>query len=247
MKRRTATVTTAVILALFATSPLHAAPKAPAPVASQAPLREIGRVHAKTRFCQDVTDTGAAVTSSALAGDAALEDDFRYLGSVDLDSTVLSKQRGLMELNARYTSLGERARAAVEQSKALRALADSAPTPEQKAALTDYANALGGALHRQIVLAQALSRFMLYVQTQEPVSEQDRDLATIDASWRPLAFGEHSYDPRDRVPPTLSEVAHAAGAELAARRTPELEDETRAAKSADAAFMPCIEEAPTLK
>ena len=226
---------------LLTCSSLRAAPTAtPAATATvAAPLREIGRVHAKTAFCTTIYDHGGLATSAALAGDADLDDDLHWLSVVDLDSTVLAKQRGLGELSKRYTILHGRARYAIDESKALRAAAASAPTVDQRDALIAYADALGGALHRQMILAEAISRLMNYVQVHEPVSDQQRDEDTIVASYAPRGLFEHSLDPRDRVPQSLSETAKAASVELTERRIPEIDDETRAAQSADAAFGSC--------
>ena len=209
------------------------------PVASGSPLRLIGRVHAKTAFCQQVYDHGGLATASALQGDADIDDDLQWLSTTDLDATELARQHGIAELSKRFTTLRSRARAAVDETKALRDVAASAPTAEQKDALVAYANALGGALHRQMVLAEAISRFMLYVNAHPAVSQQQRDEDYIKAGYTPLGPFEHSADPRDRVPPTLTEMARYAATELNTRRARERDDEVQAADHADAGFSPC--------
>ncbi len=221
------------------TPPERTAVATPAP--SSSPLRLIGRVHARTAFCQQVYDHGGLATAEALHGDADIDDDLQWLNTTDLDATELARQHGLAELWKRFTTLRSRARAAVDETKALRDVAASAPTAEQKDALIAYANALGGALHRQMVLAEAISRFMLYVNVHPAVSQQQRDEDYLAASYTPLGPWEHSADPRDRVPPTLTEMARSAAAELAVRRVPELGDESRAAEQAAAGFTPCSE------
>lgn len=220
-----------------AAMPEHSAPASPAP--SGSPLRIIGRVHAKTAFCQQVYDHGGVATAAALQGDADLDDDVGWLNTVDLDDTELARQHGIAELLKRFVTLRARARVAIGETQALRTLAASAPTAEQKDALIAYANALGGALHRQEVLAEAISRFMLYVNAHPAVSQQQRDEDYIRAGYTPLGPFEHSADPRDRVPPTLSEVARSASTELAARRIPERDDEISAAAQVNAGFTPC--------
>lgn len=203
------------------------------------PVALIGRVHARTAFCQQVYDHGGLATASTLHGDADIDDDLQWLNTTDLDATELARQHGIAELSKRFTTLRSRARAAVDETKALRDVAESAPTAQQKDALVAYANALGGALHRQMVLAEAISRFMMYVNLHPAVSQQQRDEDYIAASYTPLGPWEHSADPRDRVPPTLTEMARSAAAELAVRRAPELGDESRAADQAEAGFTPC--------
>ena len=229
-------------LAAAAPSPSPAAATASAaPAHVGAPLREIGHVQAKTRFCQTIYDFGGLATSATLAGDADLDDDLHWLSVVDLDSTVFSKQRGLSELLKRYTTLRARSRDAIEQAKTLRAAAADAPTVEQRVGIVAYADALGGALHRQQLLAEAISRFMLYVQVHDPVSEQQRDEAMIVAAYAPMRPFEHSADPRDRVPQSLSETAKSASIDLSERRVLERADEQRAAETADNAFAPCLQ------
>ncbi len=220
-----------------AAAPEHSATSSPAPAGS--PLRLIGRVHAKTAFCQEVYDHGGVATAAALQGDADLDDDVAWLNSVDLDSTELARQHGIAELLKRFVTLRARARVAIGETQTLRTLAASAPTLEQKGALVAYANAVGGALHRQEVLAEAISRFMIYVNAHPTVSQQQRDEDYLKASYTPLGPFEHSADPRDRVPPTLSEVARSASAELAVRRAPERDDEVRAGDQVAAGFTPC--------
>ena len=211
----------------------------PGPTVSPSPLRVIGRVHAKTKFCQAIYDHGRLATTSALQGDADLDDDVHWLAGVDLDSSEIAREHGLLEFSKRYVDLGERARAAIEETKALRAVAKRAPTPEQQAALITYADALGGALHRQTLLADALGRVMMNVQQRPAITQDQRDEDLLAAAFTPRGPFEHSWDPRNRVPETLSEMAHAASIELTNRRVSETDDETRAAMSADAAFSPC--------
>ncbi len=215
---------------------------APSPNATpSSPLRLIGRVHAKTKFCTDIYDHGGLATAAALEGDAALKDDGVYLRSVDLDTTDIGKQHALLQLSQRYVTLRGRARAAIDETKALRTAADAAPTPEQKAALIAYSEAIGGALHRQMLLAEAISRFMMYLQAHEPVSAEQRDMDLVDAASRPYGGFDHYFDPRDRVPLTLTEVAQKTADDLDQRQIRETDDETRAAAQTDAAFSPCAQ------
>lgn len=210
-----------------------------------APLRIIGRVRARTLFCQRIYAEAAPATSAALLGDAAINDDENYLSTVDLDTTVLAQQHGIQEIGLRYTTLWRRSRAAIEETKALRKIAAEAHDPEQRDALVAYAEALGGALHRQVMMAQDLSRFMTYLQNHQPISQEQRDEDLLAASSAPIGLFErnHSEDPRDRVPPTLSEIAQGGSTQLRQRHQVEIEDETRAAETADMAFGPCMPEA----
>jgi hypothetical protein len=206
---------------------------------SRSPLRLIGHVHAKTAFCMAVVDHGGMATAAALQGDENLDDDIHWLSTAQLDSSELAKEHGVLEMSKRYAELGERARAAIDEAKALRTVAETAPTPEQKTALIAYADAIGGALHRQTLLADALSRVMMNVQQQPRVTSEQRDEDLLAAAFRPPGPFQHSWDPRDRVPESLTEMVHAAAIELTNRRTSETNDEIRAAQNTQAAFSPC--------
>ncbi len=210
---------------------------APAPAAHA--LKEIGRVHVQTRFCKEAYDRGALATSSALLDDAELDATARFLDTVDLDDNKLAKPSTIADLQKRYQVLMARAGAAIDETKALRQLADAAPAPEQKVALIDYANALGGALHRQMLVAEYYRRFAMYLEVHEPVSWQERDRALFYAARTPPGPMERSGDPRDRVPPTLTEVARFASSEVTTRHERAVGDELRAAQTAQAAFGPC--------
>jgi len=203
------------------------------------PLKEIGRVHVQTPFCKDVFDRGSLATSSALLNDAELDATAHFLDTVELDDNQLAKPTTITDLQKRYQVLMARAGAAIDETKALRQLADAAPAPDQKAALTDYANALGGALHRQMLVAEYYRRFAMYLEVHEPVSWQERDRALFYAARTPPGPMERSGDPRDRVPPTLTEVARFASSEITTRHERAVGDELHAAQTAQAAFGPC--------
>jgi|GEM_PF-3371232 len=249
-----------------AASPAPEVSAAPSPLG---PLREIGRVHAQTAFCQAVYDRGGLATSAALDNDASLAQTSAYLSHVELDDNALNKPKAVVEMHQTYEALMGRARSAIDVSKSLRKLADDAPTPEQKAALIAYANAIGGALHRQELVAADYLRFAVYVEAHQPVTWQQQEHEQIAASlspphpgdyqlhmptsWQPSdpALGESlaypqmpgdfnfSQDPRDHVTPRLSDLAKAESAHLTDEHGKVAGDELQAATAVPAAFGPC--------
>lgn len=210
----------------------------PAPTAAS-PLKEIGRVHARTAFCQAVYDRGSVSTSAALDNDVTLATTSQYLDSVELDENKLGKPNAEFELQRRYAQIMNEAQDAIEETKSLRQLAEQAPTPEQKAAIVAYADALGGALHRQQLVAEYFRRFVMYLQTHEAVPWQQRNEELFYAARTPMGPFEHSADPRDRVTPMLTEVARSESLQITDRHQAVTSDEAHAAAKYDAAFGPC--------
>jgi len=246
-------------------SPAPEAATAPSPLA---PLREIGRVHAQTAFCQAVYDRGGLATAAALDNDAALAQTSDYLSHTELDDNALNKPKAVYTMHEMYESLMGRARTAIDVSKALRKLADEAPTPEQKAALIAYADAIGGALHRQELVAGDYIRFAVYLEAHQPVTWQQQEYEQISASispprpgdyqvsepteWHPQedSLGESSLypempgvnfstDARDHVTPRLTDLAKSEATHLTERHAKVVDDETHAAATVQAAFGPC--------
>ena len=230
-----------VYMVVGASGRADAATNTPAPAASAAakPLREIGRVHARTAFCQAVYDRAGLATSTALDNDASFDQTTRYLNTVELDEDRLGKPRAIFTLQQSYAAIMAASHDAIEQTKALRGLAAQAPTPEQSAALIAYAQALGGAIHRQELVAEYYRRFVQYLETHERVSWQQHNEELFYAARLPLGPFEHSADPRDRVTPLLTEIARSEAANVTERREKVTSDEIGASAQIDAAFGPC--------
>ncbi|MBD5654127.1 MAG: hypothetical protein IAI50_02970, partial [Candidatus Eremiobacteraeota bacterium] len=178
-------------------APATVASAAPDPVAraaALAPLREIGHVHARTAFCQAVFDRGGLATATALNNDASLAATSQYLSHVDLDDNALNKPKAVSDMQRTYAALMAYARDAIDESKALRKLADDAPTPEQKAALIAYADAIGGALHRQELVASDYRRFAVYLEAHQPVSSQQQDHENVTATVSQPRPGDYNLN-----------------------------------------------------
>jgi len=143
------------------------------------------------------------------------------------------------DLQRSYEALMARSRAAIDESKALRKAADDAPTPEQKAALIAYADALGGAIHRQEILAKDYREFGVFLEANDPVSWQQHDEQLILAHALPAPFWDRALDARDRVPQPLADLAKAEAVHITESHETIIEDEVRAGNNVDAAFTPC--------
>jgi hypothetical protein len=210
------------------------------------PLQEIGHVKAVSPFCKAVLTHATVAVQTALADDADIERDGTWLHTTDFD-TDLAKQQGAHALIERFVALRARAKEGLAEATAIRAAAKDAPTPEQAKELTDFADALAGALKRQKDLADFMGRFVAYLDSHAPVDFIDRQKAQIDASLAGATVGQasrmygynHSADPRDLVPPTLSEEAKATSDDLAKRHEPVYDDEDRAAQHIEPGFKDC--------
>jgi hypothetical protein len=241
--------TSFTIACVLAASPgLAAAPNLPSTPAVAAPapvtaLREIGHVRAHTRFCQAVYDHAGLSTNTALINDSTISKTADDLTHADLDDNLMAKPRTIVDMQRSYEALMSRTRDAIDETKTLRKLADDAPTPEQKAALVAYADALGGALHRQQIAARDYREFGVYLEAHDPVAwqEHDREMMAANAT-QPVEF-----DPHDYVTPYLADLAKAEAVHLNDLHETVLDDEVRAGSSVDAAFGPCATATPDQK
>ena len=206
-------------------------------------LKEIGRVRARTAFCQAVYDHGGLATSVALSNDASLAATSDYLSHADLDENAMAKPRAIYDMQRSYEALMGRAHDAIDETKALRKLADDAPTAAQKAALVAYADAVGGALHRQEIVAKEYRQFGVYLEAHEPVSWQQHNFDLSMAAATEPRPEQMATDPRDRVTPLLADLSKLEAVHITDIHGKVLDDEARAATQVDAAFGPCAPDA----
>src|ERR1700688_409040 len=160
----------AAIALLAATAPSPS----PAPSPTEAPLREIGRVHVTTPLCKTLA------THAVVAANLALEDDRKItltlgtLRGVDLDKNIIAKNRGTDQIRRQYAALRAGAVQAESEMKKFREAVKEVTNAEQRAALETFANALDGALNRQKKLADDLGRYIAWLDAQEPLTDQER-------------------------------------------------------------------------
>ena len=204
-----------------------------------AALKEIGHATARTAFCQAVLEHAAHATTATLDNDVALVAVSDALTHANLDENAMAKPKMTYELQQRYETFMARSKDAVVEFKGLAALAKEAPTAEQMTALTAYANALGGALHRQELVAGEFIRFGAFLEAHDPVSWQEHDRDLVRAAITQPRPEEMATDPRDRVPARLTDLAKAEATHLTERHEHAIDDEVRASSSVAAAFDPC--------
>ncbi|HXN77486.1 MAG TPA: hypothetical protein VN965_01785 [Candidatus Dormibacteraeota bacterium] len=226
------------ILAVLATTPSPS----PSPTASEAPLREIGRVHVTTPLCKTLA------THAVVAADLALEDDRKIvftvgtLRSVDFDKSIITKTRGTRELVRQFVALRAGAVQGEAEMKKFREALKEVTNDEQRAALEKFANALDGALYRQKKLAEDLGRYIAWLDAQgEPMTDQQRAdiekniyMNQSNPNVRHNPFGDYNM-----VPETITHSAKRAADELVIRATLIDQDEDTAAERIDPAFKAC--------
>jgi hypothetical protein len=202
-------------------------------------LKLIGHTHARTAFCQAVYDHAGMATAAALENDQVISDTSVLLSHADLDENAMAKPKTIYDMQRSYEALMGRAHDAIDESKTLRKLAAEAPTPEQKAALTSYADAIGGALHRQEIVAKDYREFGVYLEAHDQVSWQQHDRDLMTASVTQPRPEEMAQDPRDRVVRPLAELSKLEAIHLTDIHEKVLDDEVHAATHVDDAFGPC--------
>jgi hypothetical protein len=187
-----------------ATRPATSAP-------SPRPLKEIGHVRALSPFCSQVVRHTNSVISTALSNDTRIAFTISDLRTIELDDTILKKVNGKQELLKRYIDLHAAATAGEAQVSQLRADADSATDPDQKTAMKRLADALGGAVFRQKKLADQLGTYISYLDSHPPLDEREQDRTLTNIMILQNVFGTpYRGDPRQYVPPTLTELARTA-------------------------------------
>lgn len=225
---------------------LPAAPP-PAPSALEKPLTIIGRVRVTTPLCRALLTDALQAVQIETDNDGRIGSVVATLRSNDLDSSVIAKSHGAQELTRQYVALRA---AAVSGNKIMRNFRDEAKqarTPEQRASLTAFAQALDGALYRQKVLAGDLGGFVAYVDAHDPITKDEHDQDTFDAiaSENDLRLNartpldERDFGPTAVVPDPLSTVSKTAGDQLAQRALSLAADESDAAAKIDPAFAGC--------
>lgn len=223
----------------FGTTALSAT-TAPVPSATPRPLKEIGRVRAFGPFCSQVVRHANSAIDTALSNDTRIAFTISDLRTIQLDDTALQKANGMQELLKRYADLHSAATAGEAQVKELRADADSATDPDQKAALRRLADALGGTVFRQKKLADQLGSYVTYADNHPRVDENDKDRSLTDIMMLQNMFGTpYRGDPRQYVPPTLTELARTAADRFVDDEEAIGVDETTAANRVEPALKGC--------
>jgi hypothetical protein len=228
--------------------PAASAAPAPAPPAAVAPLsdsafdhlKEIGRVKALTPFCSKAIQHADTAIDGTLANDVRIQFTISNLKSVDLDSSLVKKANGTADLLKQFRALQEGAKMAQREVNALRADAETATDPQEKADMKTFADALGGAIERQRKMADQIGRYITYLDSHATVDDQDKARWLFDIQYAQTSFGNPFHgDPREWVPPSLSDAAKSAAEELTDEIPDVARDESTAAQRAEPAFKSC--------
>ena len=204
------------------------------------PLKEIGHVQATTAYCQAISDHAAKAVNLGLDNDRKIDGIVRMMRATDFDTSLLSKNRGLMELASQNASLTEQAKAAEKAAKALRVDAAKAPTPEEAAQLTAFADALDGALHRQRTIARDVGGIIAYIDAHPNMTQAERDEVVFNeevAESNRFYFPVYTAD--ERVVPLLSTYAQKGADDFVVRQTGIRHDEVTAAQLVEPVFGGC--------
>jgi hypothetical protein len=172
------TAASVLIAAVLATV---VAPQPPAPAPSSRPLKEIGHVRVSAACGNIVVHANSAI-SSALRNDATMAQTAHRLRVMDLESSGMAMQRGLVELDRLAAQLHDDATHGDGEVKRLRELADKTADPVRKAELRAFADSLGGALYRQKKAAADLSGFIAYLQYRDMRTPSETDAKATDAT-----------------------------------------------------------------
>jgi hypothetical protein len=159
---------------------------AQAPTASPAPaLKTIVTVKSTPLCGAFAAHTNAAITS-ALANDQSLGATIMMLRSPDLAGSSLDRTSEIHNLNNLADAMYKQYRLGEREVGQLRQLANEATDPDEKAALTAVADALGGALYRQHLIQRDLDGFVNYLYASDMMASDDDPTGDPDAPRRQL-------------------------------------------------------------
>jgi len=234
---------TILALASFVAVPGPTATTQPSPLpsATEAPLKEIGRVRVTTPLCKTLATHAGAAADVAFQDDRQITLTLGSLRTIDFDKNIIVKYRGANELRREYAALRAGAVQGDGEMQKFREALKAVTNDDQKAALAKFADALAGALNRQRKLAEDMGRYLAWLDSQEPLTDQQRsdteknimmNLSNTNTPHNP--FGDFNM-----MPETLSHASKRAADELEIRATLIYRDEDTAADRIDPAFKGC--------
>jgi len=177
----------------------------PEPAASEppTPLKEIGRVRASV--CSTIVVHANSAIDDALANDGDLRSLIAALTTAKLDdATELQRRNAFHDFERAAAKLRETALDGEGEIRRLRALAAESPEP-RKSELKAFADALGGALYRQRVMAIEAQRLLIVQQGRAERAGDDlafapqaapagRPDAVVLATPGPLSPPSYAYE-----------------------------------------------------
>jgi hypothetical protein len=227
-----------VLIATLATVPVSGTP---APPSTPPTLKEIGRVRASAACGNIVVHANSAIFST-LRNDATLSLAINRLRNLDLEASSLNLQKGIHELGRLADQLRDDANRGVAEIKRLRDLADRSSDPARKAELTEFTDALGGALYRQKKISMDLSGFVAYLQYHGMETADASQAKPDEAQTADYASSDGSPPPYYQTPArhqTPNELAANAATDFADRMQSIGADEERASDHAEGAVTGC--------
>ncbi len=150
-----------------------AATTASAPSPSPTPLLQTIITVKSSPLCGAFAAHTNAAISSALANDASLGTTILTLRSPDLAGSSLDRTSEIHRLNTLSDTIYKQYRAGEREVNELRDLANKATDPDEKAALKDAADALGGALYRQHLMQRDLDGLVNYLYASDMMASDD--------------------------------------------------------------------------
>lgn len=206
----------------------------PSPAASPV-LKTIANIRASARCSDIVTHANNAIDSS-LEDNHVISQSITELRMVNLDDgNLMHRNAGLAALRELASSLHKQSAAGDGEIKALRALAAKATDPQEGKELKAFADALGGAIGRQLKMARDFDGYLAYVDYLD-----NRGLSAGGSPMDNDFFAPDPYAPaavRSRYSATA--YAENAAKDFQARFPAIIRDENTAASHADAAFEGC--------
>ena len=206
----------------------------PAPSASPA-LKTIAIVRASARCAEIVTHANSAIAST-LDDNEVIAQTITQLRFVNLDDgSLIHRNQGLNALRDLASMLYKQSHNGDGEIKQLRDLAAKSTVPQEQKELKSFADALGGALGRQLKMARDLDGFLAYVDY--------RDSSGFSEGGSPMSqdfFAPDPYAPQAlRSKNTATAYAQNAAKEFQLRLPAIYRDESAAAAHVDGALGSC--------
>jgi hypothetical protein len=202
---------------------LAAATPAPTPTPA---LKTIATVRASSRCAEIVTHANNAI-SSTLIDNEVIAQSITQLRFVNLDDgSIIHRTQGLNALRDLASTLYKQSHGGDGEIKRLRALAALSPDVETRTELKAFADALGGALGRQLKLARDLNGLLAYADYDDM-----RGFGNGYGDTSQFFFGAN--DPLARTipgaPQTVTQYARTAANDFQDRLPAIMNDENQAA------------------
>lgn len=210
---------------------LAAAFQTAAPPATPPPLKTIATVHAHGRCAEIVNDANTAI-ADAVDDNRVIAQTIVHLRGANLDDgNLMHRNAALDDLRTLASTLHEESGSGDAEIRQLRKLAAESPDPQQKKQLKSFADALGGAIGRQLKMARDLDGFLAYVD----YTDMERGSAMDDNTFEDDPFAPAAA----RSKRSATAYAEKAADDFQNRLTPMLDDEEDAAQKSDGAFNGC--------